>query len=95
MDPLFFAQHLKIQCRLKLRDAFPVQSDLDELEALSAHLSEREPYLGRLSYRYSAILLLQGYQGLLQRLGLQFSSMDKEDVETFNQRLYATNFDLR
>nr|XP_022338643.1 uncharacterized protein LOC111134116 [Crassostrea virginica] len=95
MDPLFFAQHLKIQCRLKLRDAFPVQSDLDELESLSAHLSEREPYLGRLSYRYSAILLLQGYQSLLQRLELKFSSMDKEDVETFNQRLYATNFDLR
>lgn len=62
MDPVLLAHHLKIQARLNTTGKGPDQTDLDTLEALSVCLSDRAPYLGRLSYKSSAFLLLQGYR---------------------------------
>lgn len=95
LDPVFLAQHLKIQVRLKTMDKTPDQSDFDILKNLCVCLSDREPYMGRLSYRFSAILLLQGYRQMLERYSIVFTGMDSESINSFNHRAFATNFDLR
>lgn len=66
MNPVLLAHHLEIQVRLNTKGKGPDQSDLETLEALSGRLSDRAPYLGRLSYKSSASLLLQGYRETYQ-----------------------------
>lgn len=89
MDPVLLAYHFKIQARLQTTSKVPDQTDLVTLEALFVCLSDRAPYLGRLSYKSSASLLLQGY-----RETNQSSYATNFDLQT-NQSSGATNFDLR
>ena len=95
LAPCLLLQHLKIQLRMSFSppSTAALQEEIEELQSIVQKLSFKEPYLGRLSYRFAGVYLLRGYKQFIgdQQLHVSVSVPSEE----FNQRRFATNFNLR
>ena len=95
LAPSLLLQHLKIQLQMSfsLPSAAALQEEIEKLQSIVQELSFKEPYLGRLSYRFAGVYLLRGYKQFVGDRQLHVSvSVPSEE---FNQRRFATNFNLR
>lgn len=103
IDPLLMINHLKVQLELRKlgnmsrSESSRLQQYMKEMEILITQLSDRHPYIGKLSYRFAAVYLMHGYRKQFNELGMtvSLSIPDTFGLDSFNQRKSATNFDLR
>lgn len=104
IDPYLMIKHLMFQSQFKKNngimksESMPIfQNYISEMEDITNQLSNRVPYIGKLSYKYSGVFLLYGYLSMSQErnFGLHFTVPGQILKDSFNQRLYANNFDLR
>ena len=95
LAPCLLSQHMKIQLQMSslLLNTETLQQELDKLQSIVQKLSFKEPYLGRLSYRFASVYLLRGYEQFAR--DQQLSVSVSVPSEKFNQRRFATNFNLR
>ncbi|CAG2253502.1 unnamed protein product [Mytilus edulis] len=71
-----------------------------EMEDIIKQLSARVPYIGKLSYKFAAVYLIHGYRKQFKELGhvgmnIRLTIPDNINLDSFNQRMFAKNFDLR
>ncbi|CAC5359887.1 unnamed protein product [Mytilus coruscus] len=104
IDPYLMIKHLQFQIKLKTNSEFrnsetlpTLQKQLLEMEDITKQLSERVPYIGKLSYKFAAVYLIHGYRKQFKELGTNLSLTIPENInlDSFNQRMFAKNFDLR
>ena len=94
-------KHLQVQLKIRkycnIDNRFTLKCCAEELENIVRKLSEREPYIGKLSYKFAAVYLLHGYKQQFEKLNikLHLTIPDRIGLDSFNQRMFAKNFDLR
>lgn len=95
LAPCLMLQHMKIQLKLNslLHNTTALQQKLDKLQSIVQRLSPTEPYPGRLSYRFAGVYLLRGYERFIRDQQISVSIIIPS--ETFNQKRFATNFNLK
>lgn len=93
--PSLLIQHLKIQLQITslLSNANALQEEINKLYIIVESLSYKEPYLGRLSYRFAGVYLLKGYDRFVH--DQQLTALVPIPFDEFNQRRFAKNFNLR
>lgn len=104
IDPYLMIKHLQIQIKLKENCEFlhsetlsTFQKYMLEMEDIIKQLSARVPYIGKLSYKFAAVFLIHGYRKQFKELGMNIHLTIPENInlDSFNQRMFAKNFDLR
>ncbi|XP_068676094.1 cyclic GMP-AMP synthase-like receptor 2 [Montipora foliosa] len=93
--PNLLAEHMTIQLQISslLINTPALQQAIDKLQSIVGRLSYKEPYLGKLSYRFAGVYLLRGYEKFIRDQQLPVLVVIPWDE--FNQRRFATNFNLR
>ena len=97
LDPFLVIKHLQIQLdHMDQNNISSIQKLLEDLECIVESLSNKEPYLGRLSYKFSGVYLLHGYKNFkLHGVQISLSVPSKYPLGSFNQGMFAGNFNLR
>ena len=95
LAPRLLAQHMKIQLQMGtlLKNTITLQQEIVERHSIVGKLSHKEPYLGRLSYRFAGVYLLKGYELFVR--DQQLPVLVPVPLDAFDQRRFATNFNLR
>lgn len=100
VDPFLLIKHIRIQLDQRNNvNTERLQNHLTDLKDMVEKLSHQEPYLGKLSYRFTGTYLLHGYKQfpLITSDGLEINITLPEQfsLENFRKKLPAGNFDLR
>ena len=98
VDPFLLIKHMRIQLdHMDRVNADMIPNHLIGLESIVEKLSLKEPYLGKLSYKFAGIYLLHGYKNfpLSDSLEINLTVPKKYGLGSLNQRMFAGNFDLR
>lgn len=92
LAPNLLIQHLKIQLEFSslLSNENALQEEINKLHIIVESLSYKEPYLGRLSYRFAGVYLLKGYDRFVR--DQQLTVLVPIPFDEFNQRRSAKNF---
>lgn len=95
LAPSLLTQHLKIQLEISslLSNVNALQLEINKLHIIVESLSYKEPYLGRLSYKFAGVYLLKGYDRFVRDQKL--TVLVPIPFHVFNQRRFAKNFNLR
>ena len=97
LDPFLIIKHMQIQLvHMDQSNISSIPNMLEDLECIVESLSDKEPYLGRLSYKFAGVYLLHGYKKFkLKGIQMSFSVPSKYPLGSFNQGMFAGNFNLR
>ena len=95
LAPELLLQHMKMQLQMSslIINAAALQEEIGKLHTIVEKLSLKEPYLGRLSYRFAGVYLLKGYRRFV--CDEQLPVRVPIPLDEFDQRRFATNFNLR
>ena len=95
LAPELLLQHMKMQLQMSslVTNAPALQEEIGKLHSIVQKLSHKEPYLGRLSYRFAGVYLLKGYGRFVS--DEQLPVRVPIPLDEFDQRRFATNFNLR
>lgn len=95
LAPELLLQHMKMQLQMGslVTNAAAFQEEIGKLHSIVEKLSHKEPYLGRLSYRFAGVYLLKGYRRFI--VDEQLPVRVPIPLDEFDQRRFATNFNLR
>ena len=100
VDPFLLIKHIRIQLdQQNSVNTERLQSHLVDLKNIVERLSHKEPYLGKLSYKFTGTYLLHGYKHfpITTNGGLEinFTLSEKFSLENLRKKIQAGNFDLR
>ena len=84
---------MQLQMSSLVINAPALQEEISKLHSIVENLFHKEPYLGRLSYRFAGVYLLKGYRQFV--LDKQLPVRVPIPLDEFDQRRFATNFNLR
>ena len=95
LAPELLLQHMKMQLQMSSHviNAPALQEEISKLHSIVEKLSHKEPYLGRLSCRFAGVYLLKGYRRFVR--DEQLPVRVPIPLDEFDQRRFATNFNLR
>ena len=95
LAPKLLVQHMRMQLQMNslVINTPSLQEEIGKLHSIVEKLSQKEPYLGRLSYRFAGVYLLKGYRRFVCEEGLPV--LVPSQLDEFDQRRFATNFNLR
>ena len=95
LAPTLLLHHIKIQLQMSslVLNTPALQHEIGKLHSIVEKLSNKEPYLGRLSYRFAGVYLLKGYGRFVR--DEQLPVLVPVALDEFDQRRFATNFNLR
>ena len=84
---------MQLQMSSLVINAPALQEEISKLHSIVEKLSHKEPYLGRLLYRFAGVYLLRGYRRFVR--DEQLPVRVPIPLDEFDQRRFATSFNLR